>query len=85
MIAQIFEFTGNPRPRVTQPEPAIVLVLPVVRVEKENDVVDLRYLSIDRGFFERQRDLDLELRSQLGVCYEDISLLWIKPHGRNLR
>lgn len=45
MSAKLFEFTGNPRPRVTQSESAIVLVLPVVRVEKENRVVDLRYLA----------------------------------------
>lgn len=50
MIAQIFEFTGNPRPRVTQPESAIVLILPVMRIErdeiaKENAIVDLRYLA----------------------------------------
>lgn len=83
MSAKLFEFTGNPRPRVTQPKSAIVLVLPAVRVEKENDVVDLRHLSDRPWVFERQRDLDLKLRSQFGVCYEDISLLWTKPHRRN--
>lgn len=41
MSAKLFEFPGNPRPRVTQRAPAIVLILPVMRVEKENDVVDL--------------------------------------------
>lgn len=50
MTAQLFEFTGNTRPRVTQPTPAIVLILPVMRIErdeiaKENAIVDLRYLA----------------------------------------
>lgn len=48
MSAKLFEFTGNPRPRVTQPAPAVVLILPVMRRgdrQKENDVVDLRYLA----------------------------------------
>lgn len=53
MTAQLFEFTGNPRPRVTQPESAIVLILPVMRIERDAHDLVSRALPARRGRRER--------------------------------
>jgi hypothetical protein len=37
VTAQVIAFSGNPRPRETKAESALVLILPVMRIEREHD------------------------------------------------